>query len=51
MDGPRDELFSGTGLPLDQDRESGFSHLLDLLDHLLDLWAETDEPHERAALA
>ena len=37
MDGPGDELLASAGLALDEDRERGVGHLLDLLDNLLHL--------------
>src|SRR2546422_10579029 len=35
MDGPSYELFAGSGLTLEEDRERRVRHLLDLLDDLL----------------
>src|SRR5436309_495582 len=48
MDCPSDELLASTGLTLDEDRERGVGHLLDLLDDLLHLPTRTHQPPQRA---
>src|SRR5437773_8510655 len=48
MDRPSDELLAGAGLTLDEDRERGGGHLLDLLDNLFHLPTRAHQPPQRA---
>src|SRR5436190_1038692 len=48
MDRPSDELLASAGLALDEDRERGVGHLLDLLDNLLHRPVRAHQKSQRA---
>src|SRR3989449_4829584 len=48
MDRPGHQLLAGAGLALDEDREPGVGHPLDLLDNLCQLLARGHQPPQRA---
>src|SRR5439155_1437307 len=48
MDRPSDEFLASAGLALDEDRERGVGHLLDLLDNLSHSPTQAHQPPQRA---